>query len=289
VASKKHGFIGASSDIWGIDMGTTDKEMDVIFETYQELYGFTDMEHQACVTGKSKHNYGIQGRIQSGGMAVYHLLKHILEPTYKNNFAVGKKLRKRSKLYRGLEDQKVIIQGYGTMGYWIAHYLHQNGAKIIAVSVNNCSIYNENGLNPHDLLEGLNIWKKERDWTLMSKMGEFYLDERGLYKNCDIFIPAATEVTIHKENVEKIQAKLIMEVANGAISHYADNYLNEKGVIVIPDVIAGLGTLLANYYEFLSNIDKRNQSELTKKWEEESKQNFISEVNTILEKANIKN
>jgi len=146
IACKKHGFIGASTCVWNPDIGTTAKEMDIIYEAYKDLYGFTDMEHQACVTGKSPYNYGIKGKLQSGGKVVFFLLKHLLgQGGSKLEDKHARDIRKKSGLYRGVEDQKVIIQGYGTMGYWIAHYLNKNGARINGVCVDNCSIYNENG------------------------------------------------------------------------------------------------------------------------------------------------
>ena len=72
-------------------------------------------------------------------------------------------------------------------------------------------------------------------------------------------------------NVEKLKAKMIVEGANGAISVKADEYLNDKGVVIIPDVLCGTGGLISSYFEFLSNIDRRKQHDLSTKWEEKSK------------------
>jgi len=94
-------------------------------------------------------------------------------------------------------------------------------------------------------------------------------------------------MSIHKENVQKINAKIVIEVANGALTHWADEYLNKEGTTVIPDVIAGLGGMISCYFEFLNNIDKRDSSELIKKWEEKSKSAMMSELEAILDKTHL--
>jgi glutamate dehydrogenase (NAD(P)+) len=107
-----------------------------------------------------------------------------------------------------------------------------------------------------------------------------------MFEKCDILIPAAVEMSIHSGNMEKIQAKLIVEAANGAISFTADQYFNEQGTIVIPDVLAGTGGLISSYFEFLSNLDRRKQHDLITKWEEKSKLGMLAMIESVFDKAN---
>ena len=250
---KKHYFIGASSDVWDLDYGTTPKDMDVIGNAYQFFYGGDfDSDSLAAVTGKSPWNYGVDGRIEASGKAIYYVLKEILQGD-----GLSKSYRTQAKLSKGLKGKKVIIQGFGTVGYWTAHYLHQKGAIIQGIVTGIGAIYNEKGMVPEQVLAALNSHKEAKvgpdskartrkmDAALkkIMKIGEFSGNGATvLYKKCDVLIPCALEMAIHVGNVEKIQAKLIVEGANGALSYKASNYLKKKEIVVVPDILAGTGS-----------------------------------------------
>jgi len=109
-----------------------------------------------------------------------------------------------------------------------------------------------------------------------------------MFKKCDVLIPCALEMAIHKGNVEKIQAKLIVEGANGCVSHAAAQYFLGKNIVVVPDVLAGTGSLIASYYEYLCNIDRRKQSLTITRWEEKSKLTLLASLQAVFQKADFK-
>lgn len=281
ISAKKHNFIGAACDVWGVDAGTTDFHMDVVYDVYSHLYGGDlDMESTACTTGKSLSNHGVDGRIESTGLGIFYLLRDLLESE-----TWGKSMRKRAKLLKGLTGKKIIMQGLGNVGYWSAKILHENGALITGVSVDFCSVYNPKGMNPDLLIEGMQEYKKSGNATLLKKLGDFRLDSSAMYEKCDILIPAAVEMSINSTNMEKIQAKMIVEAANGALSFKADQYFDNKGIPVIPDVLANTGGLISSYFEFLSNLDRRKQHDLITKWEEKSKLSMLAMIESVFDKA----
>jgi glutamate dehydrogenase (NAD(P)+) len=251
------------------------------------------MDSSAAVTGKSPWNRGVQGRIQSSGIAVYYILRDLM---FKDG--LYKKLRAQAKLAKGLEGKKVIIQGFGTVGYWAAVYLKREGAIIQGVVTGVGSIYNEEGINPEKCLNALNSYKDAQAAKTgkaaklakaikkIEKIGVFTLDESVMYKRCDILIPCALEMAIHTGNVDQIKAKLVIEGANGAVSFAAAQYFYSKEIVVVPDILAGTGSLIASYYEYLCNIDKRTQSLTITRWEEKSKLTLLANLQAVFKKAN---
>lgn len=242
-----------------------------------------DMDAMACTTGKSTRNYGVSGRTESNGLGIYYLLREICN----NDSTLYKHVRKDARLLKGLEKKKVVIQGMGNVGYWTAKILHEHKAIITGIVVDFCSLTNSKGINPTEALNAMTHYKETGKDTQLKALGELSFDDRALYLKCDILIPAAMEMAIHTDNVDKINAKMIVEAANGAISKRADEILSERGVVTIPDVLAGTGGLISSYFEYLSNIDKRKQSDLVTKWEEQSKRSMLMLIDGVFEKAKL--
>ena len=281
ITAKKHNFIGAACDVWGVDAGTTDFHMDVVYDVYNYLYGGDmDMESTACTTGKSLANHGVDGRNASTGLGIYYIIREICdkEASYKH-------IRKQARLLRGIEKKKVVLQGFGNVGYWSAKTLYDNGALITGVAVDFCSVINQAGMNPDEILDAMKDYKQTGSDLALKKLGEVTWDDSAIYQRCDILIPAAVEMSIHEGNVHRIQAKMIVEAANGAISFKADKFLAKKNVVVIPDVLAGTGGLISSYFEFLSNLDRRKQHDLITKWEEKSKLSMLMMIENVFDKA----
>ena len=283
VNAKKHSFIGAGCDVWGGDIGTRKWHMDIISDTYSFLYG-GDMDYDAlaCTTGKSTKNNGVEGDSQSTGIGIYYILKNIcLDRTEE-----CKIIRRKTKLIKGLVKKRVIIQGYGTVGYWTHHFLHKKGALIQGIVVSNCSIYNEKGFNPEEVQEAFTHMRENKnDSSKLRALGEFYEDDQAFYKPCDIVVLAALEMAVHKGNADKIKAKLIIEAADGALSANGELIHSEKGCIIVPDVLAGGGAIIASYYEYLCNIDRRKQNLLLTKWEEKSKTDLLKRIEKTMAKT----
>lgn len=282
ISAKKHNFIGAACDVWGVDAGTTDFHMDVVYDVYHHLYGGDmDMESTACTTGKSLSNHGVAGRNESTGLGIYYLLRDLLESE-----TWGKPMRRRAKLLKGLDKKRFIMQGLGNVGFWTSKCLHDHGAIMTGVVVDFCSIYNPKGMSPDAVLEAMELYKSTGNDSGLQALGDLRWDNSAMFEKCDILIPAAVEMSIHLGNMEKVQAKMIVEAANGAISFQADQYFNQQGILVIPDVLAGTGGLISSYFEFLSNLDRRKQHDLITKWEEKSKLGMLAMIESVFEKAN---
>jgi len=209
----KYNFIGAHCDVPGPDVGTGTWHMDVLHDTYRTLYGITDIDSSACVTGKSADVGGINGRTESTGLGVYYMARDI---TTKDKYS---HLREKHGIdHNGLKDKRVIIQGFGNVGYWAAKFLQQDGAKIIGVIERDGSVYNPEGINPDKLREHILAKNGVQGYT----GAEYYQDDRAYYMETDILIPAALERALNQDNAEKINAKLIVEGGNGTTTVRAD-------------------------------------------------------------------
>lgn len=135
--------IGASVDVPGPDVGTGEREMNWMKSAYQSHYGHEDVNADAVTTGKARNLGGISGRTESTGLGVFYATRQILNtPTMAKLLGVP----------LGLEGKTFIIQGYGNVGYWASKFFTDAGAKLVGVAEYDGSIYNPDGINPHDLL-----------------------------------------------------------------------------------------------------------------------------------------
>ena len=257
----KRDLIHPSQNVPGPDMGTDENVMAWMADEYRRLYP-TEIDAMASVTGKPIALGGVDGRTEATGRGVFY---SILE------FLNNDKDRKKSKLRREIEGQKVIIQGFGNVGYHAAELLYESGAKIIAVIERNGSVVNEKGIDVHKLkkyflrkrtLEGFDGFSTAR--------GHF------LNKECDILIPAATEGVIHKDNAAKIKAKLIVEGGNGPVTADADKILQKKGITVIPDFYANSGGVIVSYFEWVKNLSKMRYGLMQERDQEKRQSNLVA-------------
>ena len=180
----KRDLIHPSQNVPGPDMGTDENVMAWMADEYRRLYP-TEIDAMASVTGKPIALGGVDGRTEATGRGVFY---SILE------FLNNDKDRKKSKLRREIEGQRVIIQGFGNVGYHVAELLYESGAKIIAVIERNGSVMNEKGIDIHKLKK---YFSRKR--TLEGFDGFSTARGHFLNKECDILIPAATEGVIHKD------------------------------------------------------------------------------------------
>jgi len=264
----KKGFIGPGVDVPAPDMGTGSREMGWIKDTYQQLYGETDINTMACVTGKPLSQGGIDGRTEATGLGVYYGTRQIFnDPYYLEKMGTTK----------GLAGKTMVIQGFGNVGYWAGKFFSDWGkCKIIAVAEYNGAAYNEHGLDVDALLK----WKQEHKtfagFPGMTKFIENPLE--ALEIECDILCPAANEKQITRDNVHKIKTKIILEAANGPTTPYADMVLFEKGVQIIPDMLLNAGGVTVSYFEWLKNLSHVRFGRLTKRWEEQGKRDMFNLV-----------
>lgn len=253
----RKGFLSPSTDVPAPDLGTGQREMAWIADTYKHLCP-EDINYAACVTGKPVQHGGIEGRVEATGRGIQYAI---------NEFFRHADDVKMANMEGGLEGKSVIIQGLGNVGYHAAKFLsEEDGAKIVAIIEIDGALINDEGINVE------NVYQHMKEHQTIKDFPGAVFEENGkavLEKDCDILIPAAVENQITLENAERISAKLIVEGANGPVTFGADDILNKKGTIIIPDAYANAGGVTVSYFEWIRNIShmrfgrmQRRQSEI---------------------------
>ncbi len=238
----KKNFIGPQVDVPAPDYGSGEREMAWIADTYMAFKGGEDINGLGCVTGKPIAQGGVRGRTAATGRGVYYGLKEVV--SHADDM-------KKLGLTPGLEDKKVIVQGFGNVGYYAAKFIQEGGATIVGIGEWDCALYNPNGMD----IEAVHQHRLETG-SIKDFPGAKTLARTNtiLEKPCDILVPAALENVIHQGNADKIKAKIIGEGANGPISFAAEQILLEKGVLVVPDMYLNAGGVTVSYFEWLKNI-----------------------------------
>jgi glutamate dehydrogenase (NAD(P)+) len=224
-------IIGVNRDIPAPDMGTNAQTMAWMMDAYGQKNGYTP----GIVTGKPIELGGSPGREEATGRGV-----------------VICAARSAKKMGIDFAGATVAVQGFGNVGYWTAHLADELGAKIIAVSDVGGGTYAPDGLDLQALGE-----HREGSISVSSFAGGSEVSNEDLLElECDILIPAAIESVIHGQNAERIKAKIIVEAANGPTTPLADKILNERGITVVPDILANSGGVTVSYFEWVQNIQQ---------------------------------
>lgn len=252
----RKGFLSPSTNVPAPDVGTGQREMAWIADTYKHLHP-EDINYIASVTGKPLHHGGIQGRVEATGRGVQYALREFFR--YPDDV--------RSAHMQGtLTGKTCVIQGLGNVGYHAAKFLSEDdGVIITAVIERDGALINDDGINIEDLHNHI------IDHGSIINFPGARLEENGLAvleKACDILIPAAIERQITLENADRIQAKLIIEAANGPLTYGADELLNKKGVFIIPDAYANAGGVTVSYFEWIRNISHIRMGRMHKRLDE---------------------
>lgn len=226
--------IGPEHDIPAPDVNTNAQTMAWIADTYMSTKAPSERsKNQHVVTGKPVGSGGLEGRDRATGYGVYLTIKYWAE-----NKGVE------------LKDKKFIVQGFGNVGYWAAHFLEQDGAKMVGVQDAYGSITNNEGIS----VEGLFNYSKENKGSIVGYANASAIDKEDFFGlDCDICIPAALGNQITKENAPKIKAFLIAEGANGPTTVEAEKILLERGIDIIPDILCNSGGVIGSYFEWLQN------------------------------------
>lgn len=227
-------IIGPEIDIPAPDVGTNGDIMATIMDTYSALKG-----HQVSgvVTGKPVELGGSLGRSEATGRGVMLATREILK-----------------KLNIPIEGATVAVQGMGNVGSVSAKLLHEKGCKIIAVSDVSCGLYCADGLDIPALLSYLSTrGNLLKDYKCGPNVK--IIDNKELLTcECTVLVPAALENQVNEGNMADIKAKIIVEGANGPVSAPADKYLAEKGIVIVPDVLANAGGVVVSYFEWVQNL-----------------------------------
>lgn len=224
-------ILGPQKDIPAPDVNTNQQVMAWIMDTYSMLHGYTI---PGVVTGKPIQLGGSLGRKEATGRGVMFITRAILE---KQNMPI--------------EGAKIAIQGFGNVGSIAAKLLAEKGAIIIAISDVSSGMYNVDGLDIDKIIEETSQGKLLKD---VDFNGKRITNEELLTLDCDVLIPAAMENQININNAADIKAKIIVEGANGPTTTEADTILNEKGIVIIPDILANAGGVIVSYFEWVQNI-----------------------------------
>ncbi|MBX5327442.1 Glu/Leu/Phe/Val dehydrogenase [Candidatus Bathyarchaeota archaeon A05DMB-4] len=222
-------FIGPYTDVPAPDVYTTAEMMAWIMDEYSEVVGYPVF---GVVTGKPVNVGGSLGRNEATSRGLMYTV-----------------IEAAKHLGIKLKGATVAVQGYGNVGYHAARLLHEIGCKIIAVSDSRGGIYNPNGLDPVKVLEHKDKTGSVVDYPSSSLLS----NEQILELECDILVPAALENQITESNAAKIKAKIVAEGANGPTTPEADKILYEKGVFLIPDILANSGGVIVSYFEQVQN------------------------------------
>jgi glutamate dehydrogenase (NAD(P)+) len=246
---ERKGYISPSQNVPAPDMGTGEREMAWIANTYRTLHP-EDIDAEACVTGKPPEMGGIRGRVEATGRGVQFGLQEF----FRHENAV-----RAANLEGGLAGKRVIVQGLGNVGYHAAKFLEEeDDVCIVAIIDRDGALVDESGLHVEDvhqhMLEngGLAGFPNSRQSSAQHVADGAVLLEH----DCDILIPAALEGQITEENAGRIKARVIAEAANGPVTFEADQMLRDAGHVLIPDMYLNAGGVTVSYFEWIKNLSK---------------------------------
>jgi len=232
-------ILGPDSCVPAPDLGTSEREMGIIYDTYKMLKPNTPYA-SAVVTGKPVSLGGSRGRKEATALGGAYVLEEAVKKGHVDGLS-------------SLKDATVIVQGYGNVGYHIAKILHEDyGCKIVGVADSKGGVYCQEGLDPDDVLA-----YKENKSPQQSVVGYNGLPhlttEQLLTSHCDILVPAAKETQIVGAIAKEVKATVMLELANGPTTNLAHEILIKKGVYVLPDLLANAGGVTVSYFEWLQN------------------------------------
>lgn len=232
-AAEIYPLIGPDKDVPAPDVGTDAQIMAWFMDTYSQQVGFAV---PGVVTGKPLSLGGSLGREEATGRGVVYVtleaLKHLNIP---------------------LERTTVAVQGFGNVGSHTALIMQQHGARVVAVSDVAGGLYNPNGLDVADLLRR---YRTGRQTLPQTRLGDVITNDELLQLDCTVLIPAALSEQITGKNADRLRCKVLAEGANGPTTLDADRILGEKGIFIIPDILANSGGVIVSYFEWVQDLQR---------------------------------
>lgn len=223
-------IIGPDTDIPAPDVNTNPQVMAWLMDTYSMNVGHSV---PGVVTGKPLVLGGSEGRVEATGRGCVFAVEEA---------ARDQKIR--------LDEAKVVVQGFGNVGATAARLISDLGSTVIAVSDSSSAIYNENGLE----LDAVSRYKEEHGTFSGYRDADEITNEQLLEATCDILIPAALENQITEKNANRINARIIAEGANGPTTPEADDIINDRGILLLPDIYANAGGVTVSYFEWVQAL-----------------------------------
>jgi glutamate dehydrogenase (NAD(P)+) len=250
----KKNFIGPGIDVPAPDYGTGQREMAWIADTYS-AFNPGQLDAMACVTGKPVTQGGIRGRTEATGRGIFFGLREACSDLDD---------MKRLGLSPGLEGKRIVVQGFGNVGYHSAKFCQEGGAIIVAVAERDGTIYREDGLD----VEAVHRHLVEKGSIRGFPGARDLPTAEGLELDCDVLIPAALEAQLTAENAPRIRARIVAEGANGPTTFDAERILLERGVLIIPDIYLNAGGVTVSYFEWVKNLSHVRFGRVGKRFEE---------------------
>jgi glutamate dehydrogenase (NAD(P)+) len=226
-------LIGPDKDVPAPDVGTDAQVMAWIMDTYSQQVGYSV---PGVVTGKPLSIGGSLGREEATGRGVVYVTIEALR-----------------HLKLDIRNSTVVIQGFGNVGAHTARIMQESGARVIAVSDVNGGIHNSNGL---DIPELLTRCKTNGQSLRDTKLGEWLSNDELLQLDCTVLVPAALSEQITERNAAKLRCRILAEGANGPTTLEADRILEDKGVFIIPDILANSGGVIVSYFEWVQDVQR---------------------------------
>ena len=239
--------IGPEKDIPAPDVGTDPSVMAWIFDTYSMNKGHSVL---GVVTGKPLNVGGSLGRLEATAHGALYILREAA--------------KKKGKSFEGM---RVAVQGFGNVGSYLARFIQEDGATVVAVSDSSGGVHNPNGIDVKLAL----AHKQETGQLEGLKDTETITNEELLELDVDVLAPCALEQVITSANADRIKAMLIVEGANGPTTPTADEILEDKGIMVLPDVLANAGGVVVSYFEWVQGLQEYF-------WKEEEVNRRLNEI-----------
>ena len=264
-------FIGPGEDVPAPDYGTGEREMAWIADTYSALHP-GEVDTDACVTGKPVTQGGIRGRREATGLGVFYGIRECVNDP---------RLMKRAGLSTGLGGKTVAVQGLGNVGYYATQFLTEAGCRLVAVAEREGTIANPQGME----LDEIMAFRKENGSLLNFPGAQSFEDPSAVLEQpCDILVPAALERQIHTRNVDRIQARIVAEAANGPTTFNAADALNKRGHLLIPDLFLNAGGVTVSYFEWVKNLSHVRFGRMDKRFQEASATAMVGALEELTEK-----
>lgn len=248
-------FIGPGMDVPAPDYGTSSKEMAWIYDAYNS-FALDKLNAFACVTAKPIELGGVRGRTEATGLGLAYGLEYLFE---RSDFL------KTYSIEPGLHGKRVVVLGFGNVGYHAALFLQEMGAVVVGIGEHDGYIHSPKGID----IKRLAQHRKENNGSILnfSDCETSRNAQAAVGLDCDILIPAALEGHIHEGNWKDVKAKVIAEAANGPLTNEATEGLNKKGCLIVPDVFINSGGVIVSYFEWVKNLAHVRHGRLNKEFE----------------------
>lgn len=265
----RKGFLSPATNVPAPDMGTGEREMAWIADTYKHLHP-EDVNYAGCVTGKPVAHGGIRGRAEATGRGVAYVMREF----FRHPDCVAQAGFKGT-----LAGKKIIVQGLGNVGFHAAKLLQEeDGSLITGLCERDGALVNMDGLDIQSIRDHI----VEQGTIKNYPNATFVEDGKSVLEmDCDILIPAAMEAQITIENADRIKARLIVEAANGPVTFEADEILQQRGVVILPDAYVNAGGVTVSYFEWVRNLAHIRFGRMERRYDETRGSHLLQAIQSM--------